>query len=176
MRANARRSLNWKYAGNGSQTATWENYAFAVTLDMRDINGQRWHLNSWETGREHLTKGMIFKSDSLSQVYQHAEKLVGELRQFLDIVQVPDRAADKHALDLEMHIFEGAPPEFRTSAEVIESIREASVALRHAAVWLYSAPLSKDKLPIVETLARGLIATADDTDSRLSDIEWSLKE
>lgn len=175
MRANARQSLTWKYNGNGSQSAVWKDRHFSVFLDMRDINGQRWHLNSWETGREHLTKGLIFKSDSLTQVYQHAEKLVGELSQFMDIVQIQEKGGEP-ALDLEMHIFEGESPEFRTSAEVIQSIREASDALRRAAVWLYGVPLSKEKLPIVETLARGLNATADDTDSRLSDIEWSLRE
>jgi hypothetical protein len=175
MRANARHSLRWQYNGKGSQTATWENHVFAVWLDIKDAEGKRWHLTTWKTDQEALTKFMIFKSDTLSQVYQHAERLVSELKQFMDIVQVQDKT-DRHALDLEMHIFEGAPPEFRTKDEVIESIREAATALRHAAVWLYSVPLSKDRLPIVETLARDLNATADDTDKRLSDIEWSLRE
>lgn len=175
MRANARQGLKWKYNGNGSQTATWENYVFEVCLDMKDAEGKRWHLKTWETDRETLTKGTIFKSDSLSSVYQHAERLAGELAQFRDIVQVQEKD-DKHALDLEMHIFDGAPPEFRTGAEVVESIREASIALRHAAVWLYSAPLGKEKLPIVEALARSLSATADDTDKRLVEIEWSLTQ
>jgi hypothetical protein len=175
MHANARQGLKWKYNDNGSQIATWEKYVFAVWLDMKDAEGKRWHLTAWETDREALTKGMIFKSDTLASVYQHAERLAGELAQFKDIVQVQEKD-DRHALDLEMHIFEGAPPEFRTSSEVVESIREASIALRHAAVWLYGAPLSKDRLPIVEALARSLSATADDTDKRLIEIEWSLRE
>lgn len=175
MRANARSSLMWKYDGNGQQTATWENYVFAVTLDMRDINGDRWHLTTWEADREQLTKATIFKSAALSRVYQHVERLVGELAQFRDIAQVLEKP-DKHGLDLEMRIFEGDIPKQRTSTDVIESIRQGSDALRQAAVWLYGVPLSKDKLVIVEALARALEATANDTDNRLADIEWSLKE
>ena len=175
MRANARQSLTWKYNGSGQQFAAWENYVFSVTLAMKDAEGKRWHLTTWEVDRESLTKGVIFKSDTLSDVYRHAERLAGELAQFRDIVQFQEKD-DKHRLDLEMHIFEGAPPEFRTSSEVIQSIRQASGLLRQAAVWLYGVPLSKEKLVIVDALARGLKATADDTDNRLVDIEWSLTE
>jgi CheY-like chemotaxis protein len=173
MRANARQGLAWKYNGHGSQTATWENYVFAVWLDMKDAEGKRWHLTTWEVGRENLTKGLIFKSDTLVSVYQHAERLAGELAQFKDIVQ--EEEPDRHSLDLKMDIFEDGSAQFRTGAEVVRSIRQASIALRHAALWLCTAPVSKDKLPIVTALARGLNATADDTDSRLVDIEWSLK-
>ena len=164
MRANARQGLKWKYNGFGTQTATWEDYVFAVTLAMKDAEGKRWHLTTWEVDREQLTKGVIFKSDTLSDVYRHAEKLAGELAQFRDIVQVQEKD-DGHGLDLEMHVFEGSSPEFRTSSEVIQSIRQASDALRQAAVWLYGVPLSKEKLVIVDALARGLKATADDTDA-----------
>ena len=118
---------------------------------------------------------MIFKGDTLSQVYQHAERLVCELEQFRDISPVRE-VTDKNSLDLRMHIFEGVPPEFRTGEEVIQSIREASDTLRRAADWIISAPISKDKLPIVVTVARSLESTAGDVDSRLADIEWSLKE
>jgi hypothetical protein len=175
MRANARSRLKWRYGDNGSQTATWENRVFAVWLDMNDAEGKRWHLTTWEADREALTKAMIFKSESLASVYQHTERLVGDLAQFMGVEEAA-REDDRHALNLEMHIFEGDPPEFRTSAEVIESIREASVALRHAAAWLYGAPVSKERLPIVEAVAGGLSATAEDIDKRLADIEWSLNE